>query len=200
MDVTIESAGRFVVAASCVSLFVVAMAVLAREMRSRRPEPLERDSGPLALVNYAGIILFVVLGLVFAVTRWASAGRVAEPFDDGMRVAGIVLLCAAAGLALWGIRTMGRHMASAAEVRPDTEIVTGGPFGLVRHPLYLSVLLMWLGGALALLNGVLAVGYLLLVPAFELRARKEEEMLSRHFGDAYAAYARRVPRLMPRLH
>ncbi len=198
MDVTMESAGRIVVAASAVSLLVVAMTVLVREVRARRPEPIDRDTGPLALVNYAGILMFVALGLALAVSRWGSAGPLAEPLGDALRLLGIVTLWAAAGLSLWGILALGRNMASAAEVRPDTEIVTSGPFGLVRHPMYLSILLMWLGGALAILNAVLAVGFVLLIPAFEMRARREEEMLSRHFGDAYAAYAKRVPRLMPR--
>jgi protein-S-isoprenylcysteine O-methyltransferase Ste14 len=198
MDVTIELVARVVVATSGVSLLAVALAVLVRELATRRPEPVERDTGPLALVNYAGILLFVALGVAFAVTRWASAGALAEPLGDALRVLGVVTVGAAGALALWGIRAMGRNLASGAEVRPDTEIVTSGPFGLVRHPMYLSILLMWLGGALALLNGVLAVGFLVFVPAFELRARLEEEMLSRHFGDAYAAYSKRVPRLMPR--
>jgi protein-S-isoprenylcysteine O-methyltransferase Ste14 len=38
-----------------------------------------------------------------------------------------------------------------------------------------------------------------LVPAFCLRARAEEGLLTRHFGDAYTTYAARVPMLVPRL-
>jgi protein-S-isoprenylcysteine O-methyltransferase Ste14 len=47
---------------------------------------------------------------------------------------------------------MGKHLVAPAEVRPDTELVTTGPFGLVRHPMYLSVLMLWAGGMLALLS------------------------------------------------
>jgi protein-S-isoprenylcysteine O-methyltransferase Ste14 len=88
-------------------------------------------------------------------------------------------------------------MASAAEVRPDTVLVTGGAFGVVRHPLYLSVLLLWAGGALSLLSWAMAGAWLLLVPAFVARARVEERLLGRHFGEGYGAYAARVPMLLP---
>jgi protein-S-isoprenylcysteine O-methyltransferase Ste14 len=46
---------------------------------------------------------------------------------------------------------------------------------------------------------VLGAGFAVLVPAFYLRARAEEGILTRHFGDAYIAYAARVPMLLPRL-
>jgi hypothetical protein len=68
---------------------------------------------------------------------------------------------------------MGRQMSSQAEVRPDTELVTGGAFRLIRHPLYLSILLLWAGGALALLSWGLALCTLILLPLFVARSRLE---------------------------
>jgi protein-S-isoprenylcysteine O-methyltransferase Ste14 len=173
------------------------MGVLAFEELSRRPEPVERDRGPLALVNFVGIIGFIVLGIPSAVAMVATLQALAEPADAAIRLVGIALLLASGLFEVWGIRSMGRQMASAAEVRPDIVLVTGGAFGVVRHPLYLSVLLLWAGGALSLLSWAMAVAWLLLVPAFVARARVEERLLGRHFGEAYGAYAARVPMLVP---
>jgi protein-S-isoprenylcysteine O-methyltransferase Ste14 len=147
-------------------------------------------------VNYAGISLFILIGLVVAATNVGTVGNLAAPPDALFRGTGMLLLAASGLLAMWGIRTMGRHMVSETEVRPDTELVTAGPFGIVRHPLYLSILLMWAGGALALLSWVLAIGFALAVPAFYLRARAEERLLRRHFP-AYGSYAEQVPMLVP---
>jgi len=149
-------------------------------------------------VNWAGIGLFVVLGPALAITQIGSIATIGEPASGLVRVLGLAMLSAAGVLEVWGGRTMGRHLVSAAEVRPDTELITTGPFGIVRHPMYLAILLIWLGGALAMLNAALAAGFVAFVPAFELRARLEERMLSRHFGAAYTVYAARVPRLLPR--
>jgi protein-S-isoprenylcysteine O-methyltransferase Ste14 len=198
VDLTIELVARLAVAAACLSQLAAAVAVLIREQVVSRPSPVERVGGPLALVNYLGIALFVFVGLTMAVTNGGTVRSTAQPLADGLRVGGILVLWVAGGLAIWGVRSMGRHLVAPAEVRPDTKLVTTGAFGLVRHPLYDSVLLLWAGGTLALLNLVLGVGFVVLVPAFYLRARAEEGLLTRHFGDAYTTYAARVPMLVPR--
>jgi len=194
---TVELAARALVLACALSLLAVGMGVLAFEELSRRPEPVERERGPLALVNFVGIIGFIVVAIPSAVAMVATLQALAEPADAAIRLVGIALLLASGLFEVWGIRSMGRQMSSAAEVRPDTVLVTGGAFGVVRHPLYLSVLLLWAGGALSLLSWAMAVAWLLLVPAFVARARVEERLLSRHFGEAYSAYAARVPMLLP---
>jgi protein-S-isoprenylcysteine O-methyltransferase Ste14 len=199
MDLTIELVARVVVVAACLSQLTAGVAVLIREWSEARPAPVERAGGPLALVNYVGILMFVFVGLAAAITNGGAWLGLTQPLADGLRIAGILVLGAAGLLSTWGVRTMGRQLVSPAEVRPDTELVTTGAFGLVRHPLYDSVLMLWAGGALALLNYVLGAGFLLLVPAFYLRARAEEAILAHHFGEAYAAYAARVPMLLPRL-
>jgi protein-S-isoprenylcysteine O-methyltransferase Ste14 len=199
MDLTVESVARVVVVVACLSQLTAGVAVLIREWAEARPAPVERAGGPLALVNYIGILMFVFLGLALAITNGGAFLSLTQPLADGLRIAGILVLGAAGLLSVWGVRTMGRQLVSPAEVRPDTELVTTGAFGLVRHPLYDSVLMLWAGGTLALLNYVLGAGFLLLVPAFYMRARVEEVILTRHFGEAYAAYAARVPMLLPRL-
>jgi protein-S-isoprenylcysteine O-methyltransferase Ste14 len=198
MESTVEFVARAVTVATGLSLLAAAMAVLAREHLVARPEPIERRMGPLALVNYLGIALFIVVGLATATTIGGTLRNVLEPLGTALRLVGVLVLWAAGMLAVWGIRTMGKHLVSDAEVRPDTELVVRGPFGLVRHPMYLSVLLLWAGGGLALLSWVMAVGFVAFVPAFYLRAREEEDLLTRHFGAAYTAYAAQVPMLLPR--
>ncbi len=197
MDLTVETIARLAVAASALSLLAAAVAVLWGEVRARRPAPIERDTGPLALVNFVGIAGFAVAGLVCAASDAGTLAAPPEPFDTPLRVVGLLLLFTAGALAAWGLRSIGSQRASQAEVRPDTVVVTSGAFGVVRHPLYLSVLLLWAGAALALLGWALAVGFLLLVPAFVARSRAEERLLERHFGSAYRDYARRVPMLLP---
>jgi protein-S-isoprenylcysteine O-methyltransferase Ste14 len=179
------------------ALAVAGLAVLVREHTIRRAPRLELHLGPLALVNYLGIGLYVILGPAIAI--WGSPPDGDDPLRAGLRASGIALLSLAAFVEVWAIRVMGRNLVAEAEVRADTELVTGGPFGLVRHPLFGSILLLWAGAAACLLSPVLAVGLAVLSPAFYLRARVEEEMLIRHFGVAYLEYAACVPMFVPRL-
>ncbi|MFI5258973.1 MAG: methyltransferase family protein [Candidatus Limnocylindrales bacterium] len=199
MDVTLELAARAVTIGACLGQLAAGVAVLIRERLVPRPAPMERETGLLGLVNYVGIGSFIVIGLGVAVSGVGALLGLAEPLGAALRVIGMAVLAGAGIVATWAVRTMGKHLVAPAEVRPDTELVTTGPFGVVRHPLYLSVLMLWAGGTLALLSPVLAIGLVLVVPAFYLRARAEERMLTRHFGAGYTAYATRVPMLRPRI-
>ncbi len=195
MDV-IETLARFATFASAASLLGAGIAVLVGEARVQRSKPTEQRGGALALVNFAGIAGFAIVGAICALTLIGSASNTTA-IAGALRILGIATMLLAGVLAIVGIRTMGRFMASRAEVRPDTPLLTAGPFGLVRHPLYLSILMLWAGGALALLNVVLAAGFVVFIPLLVARARQEEELLTGHFGAAYGEYRRRVPMLLP---
>ncbi len=197
MEQAIETLARAVVILASTSLACVGLLVLARERGEVRPAPLERAGGAVGLVNFVGIGAFVFVGLGSALSLAGTIRPPAGSHDDAVRLVGIGVLWAAGLLAACGLRAMGRQLVSAAEVRPDTRLVTSGPFRLVRHPLYLSVLLLWAGGALALLSWVMALCLVLLWPLFVVRARQEEVLLERHFGAAYREYAERVPMLLP---
>lgn len=132
MDLTMETIARMAVAAASFSLLAAEASVLIRERAVSRPAPIERDSGPLALVYYVGIGMFVLLGLAMAITNGTTLHSLAEPLGARIRAIGILVLWAAGLLAIWGVKTMDRHLVSEAEVRPDTELVTRGPFGIVR--------------------------------------------------------------------
>lgn len=196
----LQFVARLVVAGSAVTLLAVGLGVLAWEATRSAGEPVARDSGPLAMVNFVGILGFVGAGLATSVTMLGVLDPLPEPLDALSRLVGIVAVFAAGLLALWGLRSIGGEMSSQAEVRADTELVTTGAFGLVRHPLYLSILLIWAGASVALLSWFMAACTIILVPPFVARSRLEERLLVDHFGDAYRRYADRVPMLLPLFH
>lgn len=202
MELTLELVSRLIVIASALSLLVFGLSILAVERLGRRSAPVERATGPVALVNYVGILGFVAVGFVSGATMLGTIPAPTDPLHLAIAVLGIALVMAAGLLAAWGYRTLGRQFSSDAEVRPDTVLVTRGAFGLVRHPMYLAVLLLWVGSALALLSPLMALCLVALLPAFVVRALAEERLLTRHFGSAYDAYAARVPMLVPgwRMH
>lgn len=81
------------------------------------------------------------------------------------------------------------------------ELTTVGPYGYVRHPLYLGNFFM--GAGFALMGGsILLLGIFLLVLALIYKAtvETEERDLILRFGEAYRTYARQVPALLPRIH
>jgi protein-S-isoprenylcysteine O-methyltransferase Ste14 len=85
-------------------------------------------------------------------------------------------------------------------VMPTQELLTGGPFRYCRNPMTLGTVLAYLG--LGIMAGTVAgVAIVLLLGAsllFYLK-RFEEDELEERFGEAYLAYKREVPFIIPRL-
>lgn len=79
-------------------------------------------------------------------------------------------------------------------------LVTTGPYRFVRHPIYSGFVLLALGEAMSLGHWPAALIVLCaMVPTFVWRARAEEALLARMFGERYDAYARRTRMLVPHL-
>src|SRR5215831_9975746 len=95
---------------------------------------------------------------------------------------------------VWGLAYLRRSFSIIPEAR---RLVTGGPYGLSRHPVYLGEIATALGVNLATAGwpGALALAYF--IGAELLRMRWEEGVLSRAFPADYPAYAARTPRYFP---
>jgi protein-S-isoprenylcysteine O-methyltransferase Ste14 len=115
---------------------------------------------------------------------------------------GSALLFSGLILVTWGRFALGRmyNVSSGFGVQlyEDQRLVTDGPFAIVRHPMYLGILLVALGGILV--YKVWTFAFLLgNFPGLIRRARLEEEALAMEFGELWDEYIKRVPALIPRL-
>ena len=111
-----------------------------------------------------------------------------------IRGLGIGLLLVGLVVFTWGIRSLGRSLTPGTEPLPDCELVTGGAYSQVRHPIYTGVVLALAGYTLAWSNWTLALvlGFIALL-YFQAKAAVEENWLVERFP-GYRSYMRRVPR------
>ena len=107
--------------------------------------------------------------------------------------AGVVLLVLAGYLAKTGLSIV------FGEIREQPTVIRKGVFSVVRHPVYLSEILLYLGllmlsiSLAALAIWIAAIGFLHYI------SRHEERMLLARFGEDYAQYIKEVPMWIPRL-
>jgi len=98
---------------------------------------------------------------------------------------------------LWGVH----HIGAISRTRSDRlgPLVSTGPFALVRNPLYLGNIALWVGFALAL-RLLWTVPIIIVILGFEYHAivRWEETLLESRRGEEYRAYIARVPRWLPK--
>jgi len=146
------------------------------------------------------ILQFACLLLVL-VALWTAPPARHSCVADLARIAGYGVGMAGAALFGAGIAALRRARALTALPFPGDEaaFVQGGPYRLLRHPIYTGLVLGSLG--LALLSPwagtFLAVGLLAVV--LDLKRRREEVWLLQRYGD-YDAYRRRTKALVPYLY
>jgi protein-S-isoprenylcysteine O-methyltransferase Ste14 len=100
----------------------------------------------------------------------------------------------------WARIHIGRLWSGSITRKEDHHVVDTGPYALVRHPIYTGLILALLATAVAQATANALAGAALLSVGFWLKARAEEQFLTTELGaDAYGAYCRRVPMLVPSL-
>ena len=123
---------------------------------------------------------------------------VAPLFKTSIAAVGVLAVAAGEVIRVWAVH----HIGIISRTRSDRlgPLVETGPFSLVRNPLYLGNILLWLGFALAAdLPWLAPAIVLLLAVEYHAIVRWEERMLESRLGDSYRSYRERVPRWVPHL-
>jgi protein-S-isoprenylcysteine O-methyltransferase Ste14 len=168
--------------------------------RSRKTAVARSFQGRLEwiLLAVAAVGLFI-LPIFYVVTRLPE--RFDRPFEPIAAWLGVALLAAALWLFWRSHADLGRNWSASLKVREGHALVTGGVYREIRHPMYLSFLLLGLAQLLLLPNwlagGAGLLGAFLL---FALRVRHEEQMMLDRFGAEYRGYMARTKRIIPRLY
>lgn len=112
---------------------------------------------------------------------------------------GLVVAVFGAVLAILSRMLLGRNWSATVQLKQEHELITIGPYRLVRHPIYTGLLLLFLGNAVMVgdWRGLLAVAIVFV--SFWRKLRLEEEWLTEHFGEPYRLYQARTKALIPAL-
>ncbi len=141
-------------------------------------------------------------GAVLVLTRqWLFAERVGR--NPLTTLIGLGLIGLALRIGHGVHRDLGlKRLSGLPEVNPgryEGGVVRSGIYARLRHPRYVEYMLTFLG--LALLTGAVGIFLLAMVTVllYYIVAPLEERELREHYGAEYEAYARAVPRFVPRL-
>ena len=147
------------------------------------------------------IAAFALIGLLAAYLPAYADRREFWTIDgDAIRWLGVLLFAAGGMLRIWPVFVLGRRFSGLVAIQPGHTLVTGGIYGVIRHPSYLGLLVNSLGWAFAFRSGVGVLLTALLIPPLLARIRAEERLLRAQFGEEYAMYRARTSRLIPGLY
>ena len=116
--------------------------------------------------------------------------------DPWRAAVGLVLFALGLGFAVWARVHIARNWGTPMTQKDEPELVTSGPYGLVRHPIYSGILVAGLGTAVAL-SWVWLAAVILAGIYFVYAATVEERYLTEQFPDEYPAYKRSTKMLVP---
>jgi protein-S-isoprenylcysteine O-methyltransferase Ste14 len=159
-------------------------------------QPVQQD--PDTLVRLGGWLFrkrtSLPLPIVLALLIVPAPGGAAP----GTVAAGVAAIAIGELIRLWGVH----HIGAISRTRSDRlgPLVDTGPFAMVRNPLYIGNILLWVGFALsARLSWLAPIAAALLALEYHAIVRWEERLLEARIGESYREYMRRVPRWFPNL-
>jgi protein-S-isoprenylcysteine O-methyltransferase len=115
-------------------------------------------------------------------------------------IAGALVSALGVGLAIWSRVVLGNNWSGRVMVQKVHTIVKEGPYGLVRHPIYLGGILAMVGSCLVLGQVFGFVYVALSIFGLVRKSKQEETLLAEQFPDEYPQYKRQVSMLVPFLY
>jgi protein-S-isoprenylcysteine O-methyltransferase Ste14 len=138
-------------------------------------------------------VIFVLAVLFARLGAFRDHGLNSDPWRACV---GLVLFALGLGFAIWARVHIGRNWGTPMSRKKDPELVTSGPYGLVRHPIYSGILVAGVGTAVAL-NWAWLIAVALAGVYFVYSATVEERNLTEQFPATYPAYKRSTKMLVP---
>jgi protein-S-isoprenylcysteine O-methyltransferase Ste14 len=172
----------------------------ARDVKpARRKESLATRFLTMALTAPV-VVLFAVPGpwLHWLGLHWLGARFV--PDTTIVYALGLLIVIAGLAFAVWARAYLGSNWSGTVTVKESHDLVRGGPYAIVRHPIYTGLLVAILGTAIVSGEWRGLVAFCFLTAAYVLKLRREERFMAESFPDTYPGYRAQVPALIPFLH
>lgn len=176
---------------SAMTLFITAYfrkkdpGLLARRMNTKEKES---QPGIIKLLSFLSLLVFIFPGFDFRF-HWSTVPVWMVIIADVMVFLGYVLIII--------VFRENSYASTVIQVEKEQQVITTGPYAIVRHPMYTGLLIMMLLTPVALGSYWALIFSFLFIPTIIFRIRKEEEVLLRDLL-GYTDYLRKTPyRLIP---
>ena len=147
------------------------------------------------------VFIFLIVIVLLSTTRIPLRWLYLELWPVGLWPFWLGAAVTVAGLlfAVLAREYLGGNWSRSVTIKQGHELITTGPYAVVRHPIYTGTLAGFLGMAIAIsqVRGFVALFLVFLV--FLIKLRMEEKWMRSHFGETYATYSRQTAALVPYL-
>jgi Putative protein-S-isoprenylcysteine methyltransferase len=147
------------------------------------------QSLPTALATIS--LLFLILGIF----QIGTIEYTLEKFS--FRLIALSVYIIFSWFQIWSFKSLGENYAQDIVLLKNHKLINSGPYKLIRHPHYLAQIIVDLCAALAVMSYLVLPLALIQIPFLILRALTEEKLLSKYFGESFAAYKKSTGFMIP---
>lgn len=183
--------------------------LLSRFIPSRGLPSLETSkSERRAALKEEGLYILITIAIAWYGNLIVAALYIFDPpwmlwsyiyLPTELRIIGAVTAVILVPYTYWIGKELADNFSERLQIQEKQTLITTGPYGRIRHPIYASAL--YFLGALVLVsdNFLFLILLILLIPGIYRRMKKEERMMIEKFGEEYLEYMKRTGRVFPKV-
>jgi protein-S-isoprenylcysteine O-methyltransferase Ste14 len=143
-------------------------------------------------------VYFTVISLVALILGVFRLGVIEyKPGYLTLRSVGLILYLIFSWVQIWSFKSLGEFYSQEVLIYKNHDLVIKGPYKYLRHPQYLSQILVDFGGGLAVMSYLLLPVALIEIPFLIMRALLEEKLLEKNFKERFVEYKKKSGFLIP---
>jgi len=136
-----------------------------------------------------------LVGLLLGIFKIGTLEYTASNYS--LRLIGLAVYLVFSWIQVWAYKTLGENYSQEIVIFKNHQLIKKGPFKFVRHPQYVSQILMDLGASFAVMSYIILPIALFQIPFIFFRASIEDKLMNKHFGEEFKAYKAKSGFMIP---
>jgi len=141
------------------------------------------------------ISMLSLVALILAVFQIGTLDYLEE--YSVIRYVGLAVYLVFSWIQVWSFKTLGDNYSQDIMIKKNHELVTKGPYKIIRHPQYLCQILLDLGATVATSGYVIGLFALIEIPIYIMRASMEDKLLAKYFSEKFSDYKKKSGFMIP---
>jgi protein-S-isoprenylcysteine O-methyltransferase Ste14 len=141
------------------------------------------------------VSMLTLVALILAVFQIGTLDYLEE--YSIIRYIGLVVYIVFSWVQVWSFKILGDNYSQDIMIKKNHDLVTNGPFKIIRHPQYICQILLDLGATAATLSYIVGFLALIEIPIYIMRARLEDKLLAKYFAERFSGYKKKSGFMIP---
>jgi protein-S-isoprenylcysteine O-methyltransferase Ste14 len=141
--------------------------------------------------------MFSLVALILAVFQIGTIDYKSLNDYSIIRYVGLIIYLFFSWMQVWSFKTLGDNYSQDIMIKKNHELVTTGPFKLIRHPQYLCQILLDLGATAATFSYIVGMFAIIEIPIYIMRASVEDKLLAKYFAEKFSDYKKKSGFMIP---